>query len=126
MRMAGISYNVWLRGLCAGLSWCRPLCFPLKKQYILHKPGVIQCTGISALRLHTLQLSYISFVMSYRVIVLYLLQGVIFYASSYVTPLFIFLVTSELFRFLKQKYVFSVGSMYGQKIRRTLATCFQY
>jgi hypothetical protein len=27
-RVGGISYNVWLRGLCAGLSWCRLLCFP--------------------------------------------------------------------------------------------------
>jgi hypothetical protein len=26
--MGGISYNVWLRGLCAGVSWFRLLCFP--------------------------------------------------------------------------------------------------
>jgi hypothetical protein len=26
--MGGISYNVWLCGLCAGASWFRLLCFP--------------------------------------------------------------------------------------------------
>jgi hypothetical protein len=26
-RIGGISYNVWLRGLCAGVSWFRLLCF---------------------------------------------------------------------------------------------------
>jgi hypothetical protein len=27
-RKVGISYNVWLCGLCAGVSWFRLLCFP--------------------------------------------------------------------------------------------------
>jgi hypothetical protein len=27
-RIGGISYNVWLRGLCAGVSWFLLLCFP--------------------------------------------------------------------------------------------------
>jgi hypothetical protein len=26
--MGGISYNVWLRGLCAGVSWFCVLCLP--------------------------------------------------------------------------------------------------
>jgi hypothetical protein len=34
---AGVSvyHNVWLRGLCAAVSWLRPLCFPAVYNFVL-------------------------------------------------------------------------------------------
>jgi hypothetical protein len=42
--MSGISYNVWLRGMCAGVSWFHLLCFPAetcRNQYIEQRSGKI-------------------------------------------------------------------------------------
>jgi hypothetical protein len=42
--MSGISYNVWLCGLCAGVSWFRPLCFPAELSKFIFSKAITNST----------------------------------------------------------------------------------